>query len=168
MSPSSRDWDEKICSFCRFSLRIFLAVFKGPCRDVEENGQEKPRWRLTWPRGELICAVSLFLYICCLSRHTPLDVFRVNWLRFQTNFKRWKSGQGLSPRFKPFWRGVRGESFKKKCPGDSRYVPLRRAGFLRRFGVNRGIDFAQFGLESGMVFEGTTGMYERFDSIPNE
>ena len=27
--------------------------------------------------------------------------------------KRWKSGLGLSPRFKPFWREVRGESLKK-------------------------------------------------------
>ena len=27
--------------------------------------------------------------------------------------KRWKSGLGLSPRFKPFWKGVRGESLKK-------------------------------------------------------
>ena len=29
-------------------------------------------------------------------------------------------------------------------------------GFLRRFGLKTGIDFAHFGLESGMVFEGTT------------
>ena len=38
---------------------------------------------------------------------------------------------------------------------------------LRRFGLKTGIDFAHFGLESGMVFEGTTGMYEgiyRFNS----
>ena len=30
---------------------------------------------------------------------------------------------------------------------------LQRVGFLRRFGQKTGIDFAQFGLESGMVFE---------------
>ena len=38
---------------------------------------------------------------------------------------------------------------------------------LRRFGLKTGIDFAHFGLESGMVFEETTGMYEgiyRFNS----
>ena len=29
-------------------------------------------------------------------------------------------------------------------------------GFLRRFGLKTGIDFAHVGLESGMVFEGTT------------
>ena len=36
-----------------------------------------------------------------------------------------------------------------------------RVGFLRRFGLKTGIHFAHFGLESGMVFEGTTGVYER-------
>ena len=34
-------------------------------------------------------------------------------------------------------------------------------GFLHRFGLKTGIDFAHFGPESGMVFEGTTGVYER-------
>ena len=42
-----------------------------------------------------------------------------------------------------------------------RYVPPQRVGFLRRFGLKTGLDFAQFGLESGMVFEGTSGVYER-------
>ena len=28
------------------------------------------------------------------------------------------------------------------------------------FGLKKGIQFVQFGLESGMVFEGTTGVYE--------
>ena len=42
-----------------------------------------------------------------------------------------------------------------------RYVPPDRVRFLRRFGLKTGIDFAHFGLESGMVFEGTTGVYER-------
>ena len=32
---------------------------------------------------------------------------------------------------------------------------------MRRFGLKTGIDFAHIGLESGMVFEGTTGVYER-------
>ena len=32
--------------------------------------------------------------------------------------------------------------------GGSRNVPFQRVGFLRRFGVNRVIDFDQFGLES--------------------
>ena len=42
-----------------------------------------------------------------------------------------------------------------------RYVPPQRVRFLRRFGLKTGIDFAHFGLESGMVFEGATGVYER-------
>ena len=36
-----------------------------------------------------------------------------------------------------------------------------RVGFLRRFGLQTSIHFPHFGLESGMVFEGTTGVYER-------
>ena len=42
-----------------------------------------------------------------------------------------------------------------------RYVPPHRVGFLRRFGLKTGMHFAHFVLESGMVFEGTTGVYER-------
>ena len=42
-----------------------------------------------------------------------------------------------------------------------RYVLLHGVGVLCRFGLKTGIDFAHFGLESGMVFEGTTGVYER-------
>ena len=41
------------------------------------------------------------------------------------------------------------------------YVPPHRVGFLRRFGLKTGIHLAHFGLESSMVFEGTTGVYER-------
>ena len=33
--------------------------------------------------------------------------------------------------------------------------------FLRRFGLETGIDCAHFGLESGMVFEGIKGVYQR-------
>ena len=41
------------------------------------------------------------------------------------------------------------------------YVPPQRVGFLGCFDLKTGKDFAHFGLESGMVFEGTTGLYER-------
>ena len=37
-----------------------------------------------------------------------------------------------------------------------RYVPNHRVGFLRRFGLETVIHLVHFGLESGMVFEGTT------------
>ena len=43
----------------------------------------------------------------------------------------------------------------------SRGGGVHRVGFLHRFGLKTGIHFANFGLESGMVFEGTTGVYER-------
>ena len=42
-----------------------------------------------------------------------------------------------------------------------RYVPPHRVALLRRFGLKTGIHFAHFGLESSMVFDGTTGVYER-------
>ena len=44
--------------------------------------------------------------------------------------------------------------------GMCRPLP-QRVRFLCRFGLKTGIHFAHFGLESGMVFEETTGMYER-------
>ena len=50
--------------------------------------------------------------------------------------------RGVTPLYKPF-----------------RYVPTPRIGILGLFGLKPGIDFAHFGLESGMVFEGTTGAY---------
>ena len=41
------------------------------------------------------------------------------------------------------------------------YLPPQIVGFLLCFGLKTGKDFAHFGLESGMVFEGTKGLYER-------
>ena len=40
-------------------------------------------------------------------------------------------------------------------------MPPQRVWFLSRFGLKTGIDFDHYGLESGMVFEGTTGAYKR-------
>ena len=45
--------------------------------------------------------------------------------------------------------------------GGYRHVPTQRVWLLRRFCPKTDIDFAHFGLESGMVFEETTGVYER-------
>ena len=47
------------------------------------------------------------------------------------------------------------------CIGHLGMCSPQRVGFLRRFGLKTGIDFAYFGLESGMVFEETTGVDER-------
>ena len=41
------------------------------------------------------------------------------------------------------------------------YMAPHRVRFLRRFCLKTGIHFGYFGLEAGMVFEGTTGLYER-------
>ena len=51
-----------------------------------------------------------------------------------------------------------------------RYVPPRQVAFLGRFGLKTSIHFAHFGLESGMVFEGTHQecMNVFIFSIPNE
>ena len=43
-----------------------------------------------------------------------------------------------------------------------RYVPPQRVGFLGIFGLKTGTHFAHFDMESGMVFEGTTRVYESF------
>ena len=50
-----------------------------------------------------------------------------------------------------------------------RYVPRHRVGFLRLFGLKTGIHFALFGLESDLIFEGTTECMNVFIvSIPYE
>ena len=41
------------------------------------------------------------------------------------------------------------------------HVPPQRVGFSRCLGLKTAIDFVHFGLESVMVFEETTGVYER-------
>ena len=42
-----------------------------------------------------------------------------------------------------------------------RYVLPQRVWFLGLFDLKTGLHFAHFGLVSGMVFERTTGVYER-------
>ena len=60
-------------------------------------------------------------------------------------------GGGDTPLYKPY-----------------RYVPPQRVGFLRRFGLKTGTEFAHFSLESGMVFEETTQVYERIDRFSSK
>ena len=79
---------------------------------------------------------------------------------------------GVKTRLGPTLRRI--ENVKKILGGTPlyklyRYVPPHWVGFLRRFGLKTGIHFARFGLESGMVFEGTTECMNVFIvSIPNE
>ena len=51
----------------------------------------------------------------------------------------------------------------------NRYVPPQRVWFMHHFCLKMGIDFAHFRLESGMVFEETTGvMYLSFQFQMNK
>ena len=43
-------------------------------------------------------------------------------------------------------------------------TPLYK-GCLRRYGLKTGIHFARFGLETGIVFEGTMVVYERINHL---
>ena len=72
--------------------------------------------------------------IICMAPYRPKTT--------KADIKSWNPG--VTPLYKPY-----------------SYMPPYRVGFLRRFGLKTGIHFAHFGLESGMVFEGTTGVYER-------
>ena len=49
-----------------------------------------------------------------------------------------------------------------------RYVPPHRVGFLHRFGLKTGVHFVHFGLELGMVFEGTMGVHFQFQMSEKE
>ena len=60
----------------------------------------------------------------------------------------------------PPFRGIPGGTHLYKL---YRYVPPHWVGFLHCFGLQTGIHFPHFGLESGMVLEGTMGVYERFN-----
>ena len=81
--------------------------------------------------------------------------------KFTTNTKRIVNGQGLGG-------GGRGGTpyinhIGISCPKSLRVL----IGPTGNFGLRIAIHFAYFGLESGMVFEGVTGVYERiyrFDS----
>ena len=48
-------------------------------------------------------------------------------------------------------------------------MPLQRVWFLSRFGLKTGIDFDHYGLNSGIVFKGTTRAYKRreVEKYPN-
>ena len=83
--------------------------------------------------------------ICLAQKSSKVDFIREIW---------WPVPSG---------RGGGGTPLYKPC----RYVPPQRVGFLHLFGLKTGIDFAHFGLELGMVFEGTAGVYDciyRFNS----
>ena len=66
----------------------------------------------------------------------------MNWSTFSQDKRKLHvsgGGEGVTLLFKPYW-----------------YVLPQR----RRFGLKMGIDFARFGLESGIVFEGARVVYD--------
>ena len=73
-----------------------------------------------------------------LSRYFYITLSYASWDLFPTTIERPKTRGWGSPLNKPY-----------------RYMPPQRVGFLPCFDMKTGIDFAHFGLESGMVFEGT-------------
>ena len=116
MSLPTRGWEEKMCSFCRFSLQNSFAKLK--VRAVMSKRMHKRSH--AWPRGKLIFAVSLFfyLYICRSRQPTALDLFRVNWLRSynkHANKTLKGGGAGSTSRLDSslFEEGWEGEGFKK-------------------------------------------------------
>ena len=58
-------------------------------------------------------------------------------------------------------RAARGDFFSVWPFSVTRVIICMCAEFLRRFEMKSGIHFTHFVLESGMVLEGTTGVYER-------
>ena len=56
----------------------------------------------------------------------------------------------------PFLASLKNKSYLK----EEQICAAPNGGVLRRFCLKTGIHFAHFGLESGMVFKGTTGAYE--------
>ena len=89
------------------------------------------------------------IYLICWMNFFVLQVNQSN--DYNVNFF-YSGGGGGTPLYKP-----------------NRYVPPHRVGFLRCFALKTCIHFALFSLESSMVFEGTTGMYEKsIVSISNE
>ena len=89
------------------------------------------------------------------SRH----VFSVDAVcRFQTKHKGPKLVAFIhSINFLPGEGGGGCTPLYKTC----KYAPPQRVWFWGLFGLKTGIHFANFGLVSGMVFEGLTRLYER-------
>ena len=83
--------------------------------------------------GSLMCYCGVVLF----------SVFSISFI-YAIQFPGGGGGGGENALYKPY-----------------RHVPPQRVGCLRRFGLKTGIDFTHFGLKSGMVFKGTTGVYER-------
>ena len=121
---------------------------------------KKPNW-LTWSEPELIIRLLFLLFYCLtvpLHVHVlfPFHFFAESRFRLFKSEKMWSDPIRLCPGGGDRVGGG-GTPLYQLC----RYVLPHRVGFLRRFGLKMSIHFANFALESGMVFEGSTGVHER-------
>ena len=94
----------------------------------------------------VVKAQQYFVTSSCmfLDEKTALEIWlnpELNLAIFPRTGPRVVSSSGGTPLYKPY-----------------RYVPPSRVRFSRRFGLKTGINFAYSGLESSMVFKGTTGV----------
>ena len=87
------------------------------------------------------CSLYMFCTLTLLSTNMQYVIICASVL--MSLWYSWRGGGGGTPLHKPY-----------------RYVPTHWVGFLCCFCLKTGIDFAHFGLESGMVFEGIMGTYE--------
>ena len=129
--------------------------FNGFYFDWSQNACVKIVWQLGEP-------IFFFLYL--------LENYKLNiWIQFSPfwlskllekkifSFQYWASLYVVDwPRL---WQQPRGGGTSLNKP--YRFVPHQKVWFLCRYGLKTGKDFAHFGLESGMAFEGTTGVYDR-------
>ena len=152
---------------CERNLCNFVKSLKNECKKVARNTgscQKVPEQLVESPSGRQHTA---------LSRKGSIITFRGSPLHQHTtrrgpNHRMYAHGDfyGGKAHIPSSRRGGGGGVPSQYKP--YRYVLPQRVWFLRRFRLKMGIHFAYFGLESGMVFEGTTGGYEFVVSIPNE
>ena len=102
-----RCWTLSLLQFVRKVTQI--VYWKIWSNDFKKSRRLLPSTLTYWPLQQTSEHAKPQRYIS--SNHWHMSYI------FQNNFKRWTSGLDLSPRFKPFWRGVRGESFKKSPGG---------------------------------------------------
>ena len=111
------------------------------------------------------------MFLLARPPHGPI-ILLVSW-RNSRRARRWGEGREIlyfssSLRSLAFFFSLTPTQRVAISPGGGtplcklyRYEPPHRVGFLCRFCLKTGIHFTHFGQESGMVFGGITGEYER-------
>ena len=103
------------------------------------------------------------------ENNSPQSAFYTDRYSFCAVFSL-KTGRLQNSRFfffrSPQSRSLFSASLTTFCLTARAYLNTQRYGLF--CSLKAGIDFAHFGLESGMVFEGTTGVYERIYRFNSE